>query len=143
MSYEQATYDPGPAHRLVFSCVAAADGPGVMRLRLTGELDLATAPQLRAALSKAAEDAELVIFDLTELTFMDSTGIHAILTADAQLRATDRRLAVVPGPRRVQRIFELTGLADRLPFMNNGYRQNDERVAADNPRPPARASLGR
>ena len=135
MSYAQATYDTGPARWLVFSCVAAADGPGVTRITLTGELDLATAPQLRTALSRAAEDAELVVVDLSELKFMDSTGIQTILTADAQLRAAGRRLALVPGPPQVQRVFELTGLADKLPFVSNCDHAHGETLATHDPRP--------
>lgn len=142
MSYQQATYSPGPAQQLVFSCAVEADGPGVTRVTLAGELDLATVPQLRAVLSEAAKDAELVIVDLSELTFMDSTGILMILIAHSQIRAADRRLALVPGPRQVQRIFELTGLDDKLSFMNNGYCANDKRAATGEPGLPTSTSLG-
>jgi anti-sigma B factor antagonist len=116
MSYQQAIFSPASADSAPFGCVLAAEGPGVTRMTLTGELDLATVRVLDATLSKAAEDAMLVIVDLSALTFMDSAGLKTIATVEAQLRAANRRLEIIPGQPQVQRIFELSGLADRLPF---------------------------
>jgi anti-anti-sigma factor len=47
---------------------------------------------------------------------MDTTGVRLIIQADARSRADSNRLALLRGPRAVQRVFELTGLLDRLPF---------------------------
>jgi anti-sigma B factor antagonist len=100
-----------------FSCVSLAPQPGVARLALSGELDLSAAPRLGDALSNVADDAVLVILDLSELTFMDSSGLHTILTAHARLRGADRRLVLVPGQPAVQRIFELTRTDGVLEFV--------------------------
>jgi anti-anti-sigma factor len=59
-----------------------------------------------------------VILDLSELTFIDSSGLHVIVTAHARLADAGRRLTLVPGCHQVQRIFELTGIEDRLEFTN-------------------------
>ena len=119
MSYEQANYLPEEARSAAFDCVSAVEGPGVTRLTLTGELDLATISQVRAALTSAAQEAKLVVVDLSELTFIDCAAVKTIVTADARLRAADRRLALVRAQPQVQRIFELAGLADRLSVTND------------------------
>jgi anti-anti-sigma factor len=86
-------------------------------LSLAGELDMASADQVLEELDRVQSEgaAELVI-DLSELTFMDSTGLRAILTADARSRLEGPKLTLVPGPEAVHRVFELTGMAGRLPF---------------------------
>jgi anti-sigma B factor antagonist len=91
------------------------DGAGV---RLLGELDIATVPLADEAI-RAAEvggPARLVI-DLSGLAFMDSTGLRMVMAAAARAREEGRRLAVVPGPDAVQRVFELTGMDGRLEFV--------------------------
>lgn len=57
------------------------------------------------------------MLDLSQLTFIDSSGIHVVL--ELQKRSTHQmiRLVIVPGPRAVQRPFEILGLADVLPFL--------------------------
>jgi anti-sigma B factor antagonist len=100
-----------------FSCVAFAHEPGVARLAPSGELDIAAAARLAEALSNVADDAVLVILDLSQLTFMDSSGLHAILTAHARLREAGGSLVLIPGPRAVQRIFELTRTDGMLEFL--------------------------
>jgi anti-anti-sigma factor len=80
---------------------------GVVRLRLFGELDLATVPLLESELAKATHEA--IVLDLGELTFIDIAGLRAVL--DAGCRATEIRqdLTLVDGSRPVRRLFELTG----------------------------------
>ena len=99
-----------------FTCVWSAERPGVTRVKLRGELDLVTAPQLADALSEAARGSVVVILDLSELTFMDSTGLHAILTAHTRLHEADCRLVLVRGCHQIQRIFEITGTEHVLEF---------------------------
>lgn len=95
-----------------------AEGPGVTRVRLSGELDILTARGLADALSEAACDSVAVILDLSDLTFMDSSGLHAILTAHARLAEASCRLVLVRGGRQVQRIFEITGTERSLEFVS-------------------------
>jgi anti-anti-sigma factor len=75
-------------------------------MELAGGLDLATAENFRDAVMEACgEGARVVILDLSDLEFMDSTGLHTIL----QLR--DRvALSVVRASRGVRRMFEITGV---------------------------------
>lgn len=99
-----------------FACPWYAEGPGVTRVTPSGELDIVTAPQLAEALSEAARGSAAVILDLSELTFMDSSGLHAILSAHVRLHQTDCRLVLVRGCHQIQRIFELTGTERALEF---------------------------
>ncbi len=84
-------------------------------IELSGELDLDGAPQLEEEL-QAAEHGEAgsIVVDLGGLDFIDSTGIRLLVLAAERL--PDGRLALLRGRQQVHRVFELTDLADRLPF---------------------------
>lgn len=86
-------------------------------IALEGELDLATAEDLQRELLRVeGSDALSIVLDLSALEFIDSTGVRLLLQASARSRANSNRLALLRGPRAVQRVFELTGILDRLPF---------------------------
>jgi anti-sigma B factor antagonist len=86
-------------------------------IAVEGELDIASAPELERELLRVERtDALSIIVDLTGLGFIDSTGVRLLLQADARSRADANRLALLRGPRAVQRVFELTGVVERLPF---------------------------
>jgi anti-sigma B factor antagonist len=98
--------------------VTRSKGPGVSHVTPSGELDMASAPQLAKALSEVPHDCVAVILDLSELEFMDSTGLQTILSANARLTAAGCRLVLIPGCHQVQQIFELTGTHQQLEFVN-------------------------
>jgi anti-anti-sigma factor len=52
-----------------------------------------------------------------DLSFMDSTGLRLVLEWHASSQLDGFELGVVPGPRAVQRVFELTGMREHLPFI--------------------------
>jgi anti-anti-sigma factor len=84
-------------------------------IELIGELDLDGAPRLEEELRRVeASDVTSIIVDLSQLEFIDSTGIRLIVMASE--RSTADRFALLRGPRQVHRVFEITDLADRLPF---------------------------
>ena len=86
-------------------------------IALTGELDLANGDELQRELLRVeATDAQSIVVDLSGLQFMDSVGIHVLLSADARSRADSERLTLLRGPAAVQRVLELTGVVDLLPF---------------------------
>lgn len=87
---------------------------GEVRLAVSGELDLATAPELDQALRGAQRHARVVVLDLRELTFMDCTGLGALLAAADRARANGDRFLVVPGPSHVDRLLTLTDIDGRL-----------------------------
>ena len=90
---------------------------GCCTLRLWGELDLATAPALYEVLAGLAADGTCAVtLDLGELHFMDSSGIKAILEVENLCTTRGYDFKLLPGRPQVQRVLELTGLLDRLPF---------------------------
>ena len=93
----------------------AHESDGVVRLVLSGELDLSSATQVEEVLKDIEEtEPRLIVLDLRELTFMDSTGLRVMVSADARARDAARRLAIVQGPEAVHRVFRITGLDDHL-----------------------------
>lgn len=81
----------------------------------SGELDLRTSPELGQRLARVwAAGAELVILDLRQIEFMDSTGLRVILSAHQRAQETGRRFALVRGTDQVERVLTLTGVRDLL-----------------------------
>lgn len=93
---------------------------GFAHLSLRGELDLSTVPKVEEALRRVEESRPAVIvLDLGGVTFLDSTGLRMVVTADQRARAEDRRLAVVRGPESVQRVFAITRLDEHLDMVDD------------------------
>jgi anti-sigma B factor antagonist len=84
-------------------------------IELIGELDLDGAPRLEEELrSVEASDVASIVVDLGRLEFIDSTGIRLLVMACE--RSEEGRVSLLRGPKQVHRVFEITDLADRLPF---------------------------
>jgi anti-sigma B factor antagonist len=90
---------------------------GGHRVLLAGELDIASAPILEAAITGLRDDGtRSIVLDLSELTFMDSTGLRAILAADKLCNGNGHDLSLAGANGAVQRLFELTGVIGALRF---------------------------
>ncbi len=86
---------------------------------VSGELDLASGPELEQVIEGVSGSAsQLLVIDLRELDFMDSTGLSVIVRAHQRLADDGRRLGLVRGSAQVQRLLDLTGVADRLPLVD-------------------------
>jgi anti-anti-sigma factor len=82
-----------------------------------GELDVATADDVQAELERVeATDASSIVLDLSDLTFMDSTGVRLLVNAEVRSRADSSRLTLLRGRPAVQRVLELTSVDVLLPF---------------------------
>lgn len=80
-----------------------------------GELDLAGAAEMRARLRRACEENEgRVILDLSELMFVDSTGLSILVEYHAKTRSAGGRLILVAPRPAVVRVLDITGLRERL-----------------------------
>jgi anti-anti-sigma factor len=102
--------DPGAFRPPRFD-VSVEDAPDGVVLRVSGELDLVSEPQLTAALVQTAGKNATV--DLTELAFMDSSGLRALLGA---ARAYPQLTLRGPLQPPVRRLLELTQTLAILPF---------------------------
>jgi anti-anti-sigma factor len=98
---------------LDFDLTAAHAERGTCRLTLRGELDLATTALLEQALGEAGDD---VLLDLRGLTFMDSTGVRALL--EAAERNGPRLRIIAPESGDVRVTIDETGIAALLPLVN-------------------------
>jgi anti-anti-sigma factor len=108
------------AHALppAFDCSWTTGGPDAAWVRLDGELDLATAPELEQTLRESQLQARLVVLDLRGLAFMDTAGAHVIVDASARAREDVCRLVLLRGPPNVDRIFTLTGSSDDVEIID-------------------------
>jgi anti-sigma B factor antagonist len=80
-------------------------------LRIAGEIDVFTAPQLRERVIKLLGDGiRHIVADLREVNFVDSTGLGALVGSLKRLRERDGSLKLITGPGRVPQLFQLTGL---------------------------------
>ena len=99
--------------------VQTREEDGATHLALTGELDLSTVDKVEDELRRVEDGgAETVVIDLSSLSFLDSTGLRTIVTADQRARKSGRRLAIVKGPEPVHRVFTITRLDERLEMVN-------------------------
>ena len=101
-----------------FRCTLRDGGRDVAWVRVTGELDIATAPILEQTLRAAEQHAARIVLDLRELAFMDSCGVHVILDAAARASADQGRLVLVRGPAQVDRVLELTTASNNLDIVD-------------------------
>ena len=80
---------------------------------LSGELDLASSAALQEELDRVA-GTEVLILDLRDLEFIDSTGLSVLVKAHQEAQESGREFGLVKGGAQVQRLLALTGLAERL-----------------------------
>jgi anti-sigma B factor antagonist len=89
-------------------------------ITLSGELDLATAPLFSAQFERtAAKKRSAVVVDLSQLEFMDSTGLRSLLMAHEHCETSRQPFAVVPGGRQVARLLEITRVGEHLNFISS------------------------
>jgi anti-sigma B factor antagonist len=94
------------------------EGDGVVRPR--GELDVATAGLVRTALQKQADEHGRVTLDLGGLLFLDTSGLRLVLETVEASRRDGFEFVVLPGAPEVQRLFDLAGVTNMVPFANGG-----------------------
>jgi len=81
-----------------------------------GEIDIATAGQLRDQLYALATGSRPLIADLDQATFIDAAGLGALVGASRRAAQHGARLQVVCARPQIRRLFELTGLDSHIPL---------------------------
>jgi anti-sigma B factor antagonist len=99
--------------------VASDRQEGALVVAPRGEIDLATVGLLSDAVERDLQPGEDVVLDLREVGFMDTSGLRYVLELNERAEREEFSLRVVRGPRAVQRVFEVSGLEPRLPFVND------------------------
>jgi stage II sporulation protein AA (anti-sigma F factor antagonist) len=88
---------------------------GVFRLRVSGELDLATRDTLIDELKRAeASEANRILLDLNALTFIDSSGLAVLVMAHQRAEMNGTQLRVLSAGGQVRDLLELTGVMEVL-----------------------------
>jgi anti-sigma B factor antagonist len=99
--------------------IAVSESGSVRLLRLTGELDLAGVDRFERLLTAdQTPEVGTFVLDLRELSFIDSSGLRALIMADQRVRAEGGRFIVVRGPDRVNEVLEMTGVAQRIELVD-------------------------
>jgi anti-sigma B factor antagonist len=94
-------------------------GPGMARIALHGDLDLAHAYTFDEELRRVEADRPAcIVLDLRELTFLDSCGLARLLAARRRARRAGRRLVLVRGPAAIQRIFAVAALEETFEIVS-------------------------
>jgi len=100
----------------LFDLEAAKDGDTFL-IRLSGELDLAQRPRLDRALAESqSSDADSILLDLEDLTFIDAAGLYSLFAASRPSADRGSRLRITRGKGAVAAIFHLTSLDAALPL---------------------------
>ena len=105
--------------------VVATHDPGQVCARLSGELDIAVVPVARDRIAELKREGRELVLDFRGLSFIDSSGLNLVLELAADSTRDGWNLSLIPGSTVVQRIFQLTGTEERLPFRSpraNGRR---------------------
>jgi anti-sigma B factor antagonist len=88
-------------------------------IAVSGELDLASGPQLEAEFERVnGADTQLLVVDLSGLDFMDSTGLSILVRTHQRLTGEGCQVGLVRGSPQVQRLLDLTGVAKRLQLVD-------------------------
>lgn len=102
---------------------------------VAGDLDLISAPALRKKLTSLfAEGHRLIVIDLSQVPFLDSTGIGVLVGAQWNVRRNDGNVRIVCSDPRVLRVFTITGL-EQVFSIHDTVEQ--ALSAEDGPRQPA------
>ena len=91
-----------------FEATPHTDDSGAAYLKVAGALDLAAAPQL----IQEVKESQVLRLDLSEVEFMDSTGLGALITVRNGAREKGEELQLLAISRAVERVLELSGLTD-------------------------------
>lgn len=93
------------------------------RLELIGELDLATVPRLKDAVdAMVSRNVERLTIDLSQLAFLDSSGLRELILLRDRAAAEGWDLALVRPPQPALSIFQITRAEEHLPFVEEGER---------------------
>jgi anti-sigma B factor antagonist len=111
------------------------DQPPLLELRLAGELDLGTTPQLKQAVDAYARTGQTIVIDMREVGFIDSMGLAALVRVRHRALSRGAVLQLVAPPEPAWRVFALTGL-DRV----FDWVEGDDVSSPPAAPPPARAA---
>lgn len=120
--------DDGPQNILTLDTV---DQDNFLVVYMVGECDIQTVPQLMEELSRAVNDGKNVILDVHLLTYIDSTGISTIASAQESLKNQGRQLRIVGAHGIFSKVVKLVHLDHIIDFFDTV----EDAKSGINPRP--------
>jgi anti-anti-sigma factor len=107
--------------RIPFGIETTADA-GVRSIKVTGELDSGTCDAVLAAFERALRErgADTLVLDLKEVSFIDSSGMRAMIQLERDARGRGAPLMVVPPPDDVTELLRIAGIAERMNLVSGG-----------------------
>lgn len=89
------------------------ENDSLVTVKVNGEIDAFTAPQLREMIFPLSEkDGVKIVVDLSGVSYMDSTGLGVFVGVFKNVRAREGNFQIIGLSERLKRLFEITGLAD-------------------------------
>lgn len=96
--------------------VNAREDGGVTVIEVAGEVDVYTAPTLRQHLRDASQGpAPRVVVDMTDVKFLDSTGLGVLVGAMGRIKEADGALRLVVASDHILKVLRITGLDALIP----------------------------
>lgn len=93
---------------------------GYYEIKVGGELDVYTVPELEQVLTPIKQEGTHDVYvNLTNVSYMDSTGLGLFVGTLKALNKNDKELYIIGASERISRLFEITGLSD-LMHVNEG-----------------------
>lgn len=93
---------------------------GYYEIKVGGELDVYTVPELEQVLTPIKQEGTHDVYvNLTNVSYMDSTGLGLFVGTLKALNQNDKELYIIGASERISRLFEITGLSD-LMHVNEG-----------------------
>ena len=86
---------------------------------MKGDLDIASEARATAQLERAMDGCGVLVADLRELAFLDSTGVRVLLAAHLRAQERGLRFGVVRGDGMIARLLEVTRISDRFPVVDD------------------------
>jgi anti-anti-sigma factor len=106
-------------------CLAVKELGSTLHLRLSGEFDLACIGRVEAALDRVSDEKiSQVVFDLSELSFLDSAALHTILRANERASRAAFDVVVVRPRGLANRVFTLTRAGEQLKLVDGAFPSN-------------------
>ena len=101
-----------PGLRVSFEPASERAGSGAM-VRVAGEVDIQTSPVLHEHLTRVLDEGHTsIVVDLTDVSFLDSTGLSVLIAGLKRCQGSGGDLRVASPQPNVRRVLEVTGLAD-------------------------------
>lgn len=95
--------------------ITASEQGTTSTIQLEGEWDLAQQAATTDAIAHALDRRPAcLLLDLSRLSFIDSCGVHVLINTHRRCAEQGAHLVIIPGPRAVQRVFEICGLIETL-----------------------------